>query len=331
MPKFKIQNKNIAVSSNFIENIMPELNGAFVKVYLYILMLANTGKSAENADIAQKLGLLESEVVRAFEILSECELIDIRDNIIYLGEKSFEDSEASEAAEEADQIPPVPKDSVKVQYSVSEMAKEIEANKSLSDMLKVAQEVMGKPFNNSDTNTLFWFYDGLGFSPEVILMLLEYCVSADKRSMAYVEKVAIAWHDRGISTIEDVERLENEEKENNNYIFTIKRLIGINDRNLTKIEENFLNEWKNIDNMNEEMVALAYEYCILQINKLSFPYMNKIIKRWKGDGIFTVEAAEADNERFKNRQQNTSKGSSEFSNSPEYDYEAIEKRMWDNL
>ena len=66
MPKFKIQNKTIAVSSNFIENIMPELNGAFVKVYLYILMLANTGKSAENSDIAQKLGLLESEVVRAF-------------------------------------------------------------------------------------------------------------------------------------------------------------------------------------------------------------------------------------------------------------------------
>lgn len=328
MPKFKIQNKNITVSSDFIENIMPELNGAFVKVYLYVLMLANSNKSAENADIAKKLGLLESEVVRAFEILSECELIDIRDNIIYLGEKS---SISEDEPEQADEItpPPVPKDSVKVQYSVSEMAKEIEMNKSLSDMLMVAQEVMGKPFNNSDTNTLFWFYDGLGFSPEVILMLLEHCVSADKRNMAYVEKVAISWHEKGITTIEDVERLENEEKENNNYIFTIKRLMGINDRSFTKIEENFLNEWKNIDNMNEEMVALAYEYCILQINKLSFPYMNKIIKRWKNDGIFTVEAAEADNEKFKNRQQNVQK--SEFSNTTDYDYEEIEKRMWENL
>lgn len=307
---------------------MPELNGAFVKVYLYVLMLANSNKSAENADIAKKLGLLESEVVRAFEILSECELIDIRDNIIYLGEKS---SISEDEPEQADEItpPPVPKDSVKVQYSVSEMAKEIEMNKSLSDMLMVAQEVMGKPFNNSDTNTLFWFYDGLGFSPEVILMLLEHCVSADKRNMAYVEKVAISWHEKGITTIEDVERLENEEKENNNYIFTIKRLMGINDRSFTKIEENFLNEWKNIDNMNEEMVALAYEYCILQINKLSFPYMNKIIKRWKNDGIFTVEAAEADNEKFKNRQQNVQK--SEFSNTTDYDYEEIEKRMWENL
>jgi len=328
VPKFKIQNKNITVSSDFIENIMPELNGAFVKVYLYVLMLANSNKSAENADIAKKLGLLESEVVRAFEILSECELIDIRDNIIYLGEKS---SISEDEPEQADEItpPPVPKDSVKVQYSVSEMAKEIEMNKSLSDMLMVAQEVMGKPFNNSDTNTLFWFYDGLGFSPEVILMLLEHCVSADKRNMAYVEKVAISWHEKGITTIEDVERLENEEKENNNYIFTIKRLMGINDRSFTKIEENFLNEWKNIDNMNEEMVALAYEYCILQINKLSFPYMNKIIKRWKNDGIFTVEAAEADNEKFKNRQQNVQK--SEFSNTTDYDYEEIEKRMWENL
>ena len=317
---------------------MPDLNGAFVKVYLYILMLANMGKSAENADIARKLGLLESEVVHAFEILSECGLIQISGNSIILGEVKGNVSEVqtespvqkTEETSSGQTPPPIPKDSVKVQYSVSEMSKEIEANKSLSDMLKVAQEVMGKPFNNADTNTLFWFYDGLGFSPEVILMLLEYCVSADKRSMAYVEKVAIAWHDRGINTIEDVERLENEEKENNNYIFTIKRLIGINDRNLTKIEENFLNEWRNIDKMNEEMVALAYEYCILQINKLSFPYMNKIIKRWKRDGIFTVEAAEADNERFKNKQ-SSSRGGSDFSNTSEYDYEAIEQKMWDNL
>ena len=82
--------------------------------------------------------------------------------------------------------------------------------------------------------------------------------------------------------------------------------------------------------MSEEMVALAYEYCILQINKLSFPYMNKIIERWKRDGIFTVEAAEADNEKFKNKQ-NVSRGSSDFSNTSEYDYEAIEQKMWDNL
>ena len=309
---------------------MPELNGAFVKVYLYVLMLANNNKSAENADIAKKLGLLESEVVRAFEILSECELIEIRDNIIYLGESTTCEEPEEEPAQEEEQIPPIPKDSIKVQYSVSDMAKEIETNKSLSDMLMVAQEVMGKPFNNSDTNTLFWFYDGLGFSPEVILLLLEHCVSADKRNMAYVEKVAISWHERGITTIEDVERLENEQRENNNYIFTIKRLMGINDRSFTKIEENFLNEWKNIDNMNEEMVALAYEYCILQINKLSFPYMNKIIKRWKNDGIFTVEAAEADNEKFKNKQQQYTQ-KSEFSATTDYDYEEIEKRMWENL
>ena len=58
--------------------------------------------------------------------------------------------------------------------------------------------------------------------------------------------------------------------------------------------------------------------------------MNKIIKRWKKDGIFTVEAAERDNEKFRNKASaNGNMGAGEESS--DYDYEAIEKRMWDNI
>jgi len=301
VPVFKIKNNNVTISCDFIENIMPELNGAYVKVYLYILMLASKGESAENADIAKHLGLLESEVKHAVEILSDCELISISDEV---------KSEKTTATKD-----------VKVHYSVSEMTQELESNKSLADMLKIAQEVMGKPLNSTDTNTLFWFYDALGFSPEVILLLLEHCVSQDKRSMSYIEKVAIGWHDRGIRTIDDVEKMEAEAQESSSYFSSIKRIFGIVGRSLTNMEEKFLTEWKTEDNMSEEMVALAYEYCILQINKLSFPYINKIIKRWKASGIFTVEAAEKDNESFRTKAQD----------STENDYTAIEKRMWDNL
>lgn len=322
MPGFKKTNSDITLSCNFIKNIMPELNGAYVKVYLYILMLANAGLNMENSEIAGKLGLLESEVVHSFDILSQCGLINISGDMITIGD----------AKDYPNQMP-VQKPAVtstkdvKVHYSSTEMAAELEANKSLSDMLKIAQEVMGKPLNNSDINTLFWFYDALGFSPEVILMLLEYCVSADKRSMPYIEKVAISWHDKGIKTIEDAEKLDSLEQEALSYTSTIKRLIGINDRNLTKIEEKFLLEWKNEDNMSEEMVALAYEYCILQINKLSFPYMNKIIKRWKSSGIFTVEDAEYDNETFRNKAGDIDSPPS----AEKDDYTAIERRMWDSL
>ena len=51
--------------------------------------------------------------------------------------------------------------------------------------------------------------------------------------------------------------------------------------------------------MNEDMVALAYEYCIMQTNKLSFPYMDTILSNWRAKNIRTVEAAENEHSQFK--------------------------------
>ncbi len=318
MPVFKVSNSEISVSCNFIENIMPTLNGAYVKIYLYILMLANKGERADNSDIATKLGLLESDVVHAFGVLSEQGLIDVSGDIVSIGGSvSYVSEEASSAAADGNEV--------KVSYSTVDMSEEIEKNKSLADMFKLAQEVMGKPLNSSDTNTLFWFYDKLGFSPEVILLLLEYCVSAGKRNMSYIEKVAISWREKGIKTIDDVDMLETDEQERASYISNIKHLIGIRDRDLTKLEEKFLLEWREEDNMSEEMVALAYEYCMLQTDKRSFHYMNGIIKRWKSSGIFTIEAAERDNESFRTKQSAVPDTSASDS------YSKMERRMWDNM
>ena len=60
-------------------------------------------------------------------------------------------------------------------------------------------------------------------------------------------------------------------------------------------------KWRNDRQMSEEMVALAYEYRIIQTAKLSFPYMDKIIERWYKQGIHDVLAAEEDNKNFKER------------------------------
>ena len=51
--------------------------------------------------------------------------------------------------------------------------------------------------------------------------------------------------------------------------------------------------------MSADMVGLAYEYCIIAINKLSFPYINTILKRWFEQGIHTISDAEKDHEAYK--------------------------------
>lgn len=309
MPKFNADFDFIPVSADFIENHMPSANGAYVKVYLLALSLAFSKNEMTTAQIAQRLNLLESDVVNAFEYWKEKGVLRINGDNILFG--------SSQPAEEKN-----------VKKNIEQISDAMTNNQALADLCALSQEILGKPLKNKDIETLYWFYDELCFSPEVITMLLEYCVSKDKRNMNYIEKVAISWHEKGIATMEDANKLITDEKERNGYIYSLRRLFGIDNRNLSKAEENFLKKWKNEFNMDENMVALAYEYCVIQTGKLSFPYMNSIIERWHKIGIKTIVDAKKDHDDFKNKNK---KNNLDVYDDNNLNYDELERIMQDKM
>ena len=159
-------------------------------------------------------------------------------------------------------------------------------------------------------------------------MLLEYCVSIGKKSMTYIERVASGWHKRGLDSIEAVESFLNENELKKKYMNNLKQLFGIRDRNLTGIEEEYLEKWHDALGMSEEMIALAYEFCILRINKISFPYMDKIISNWHDKGISTILEAEKENEEFK--QNHSGNGDFEILEKDQ-DADELERITWGKL
>lgn len=309
MPEFITKMDFIPISSDFIEKKMLNANGAYVKVYLYTINLAYKGISEDNSEIAKKLNLLESDVVNAFEYWSKEEILTINNDCIYFGGQASGKS-----------------DNKKQKKAPENIANIMMENKILSDLCSLSQEILGKTLNNNELETLYWFYDELGFSPEVIIMLLEYCVSKEKRNMKYIEKVAVGWHENGITTMDAVDNYIREEKKKNTYFYSLRKLFGITDRNLSKSEEMYLKSWKNEFNMSEEMVALAYEYCILSTNKLSFPYINSIIKDWYEKGIKSIPEAEKDHEDFKSKNKKFNEHDLDIYNS-NVNYDEIEKIM----
>lgn len=314
MPTFQYNADFIPVSSDFIENKMPDANGAYVKVYLYMLNLALKNREEENSVIAKNLNLLESDVVNAIDYWRDNGAISCSNGSITFGLSSGAGVEEKTPIEEKD----APKKDVVTLMS---------ENKTLSDLCMLAQEILGKPLTSPETETLFWFYDYLGFSAEVIAMLLEYCVSKDKRNMNYIEKVAISWHENGITTMDSVESYISDEHEKKTYTHELKKLFGIEGRNWSKSEDVYLKTWHDEYDMSIEMIALAYEYCIISTNKLSFPYMNKIIENWYHKNIRTIEEAEKDKAEFKNK--GSAAGSEKVFSGAEYDYNEIEKMMKD--
>lgn len=288
MPYFSNDNKFTAVPTEFIKKQLPKANPTFVKVYLYLLMLASEKANAEFPDIAETLGLLESDLMLAIKYW------ETAGAIIKNGDSfTFADVISKEQDSETLLAPQKP--------HTENLAAIIEADRSLSDMFMVSQEILGKTISGSDMETIYWFYSELKMSPEAILLLLEHCVSKGKARMNYIEKVAISWSEMGLTNAENVALYIKNEEQKTGFLYSIRKIMGISDRSLSQIEEKYLTKWHDEMGMEEEMIALAYEYCIIQTAKLSFPYMDKIITRWTKEGIRTVRDAEEDNRKFKNR------------------------------
>ena len=285
MPNFKFNMDFVPVPRDFIEHIMPSSNASYVMVYIYILMLASTGKNISTAEIAKKLGLIESDVVNAIKYWNNKGVMyGTGDNIII---KKSVDEEISPETDKK---------------SIEDISEIINGNKALSDLCTISQEILGKTLANSDIETLYWFYDELGFSPEVIAMLLEYCASMGKRNMKYIEKVALTWHENNITTMDDAQAYITNAASRSDYVSTLRRLFGITERNLSQTEKSYIESWRDELKMSSDMVGLAYDYCVLAVGKLSFPYINTILKRWAEQNIHTIPDAERDHESL--RQQN---------------------------
>lgn len=314
------------IPDEFITGKMTEANGAYVKVYVYALYLAKNNMPFDAKKAAEALHLIESDVLNALEYWSKAGVLE--KNEISLTFKSSDKGQTAPGEDNSAKENEPEVSSKKEIKTPEESELMIQGSKELAEMCTVAQSILQKNLTKSDLQTIYWFYDGLGLSPEVISMLIEYCASKNKRSMKYIEKVAISWHENGITTMDAVEKYIADEAERANSYSALKTIFSVNDRSFSKKELEFLDKWTKEYKMSEDMVALAYEYCIMQTQKLSFPYMNAIIERWYNNNIFTIPDAEADHESFKGSGSQST--DSERLYNAGYDYNELNRLMRDN-
>ncbi len=286
MPEIRIKQDSICIPRQLAEEVFPSTNAVFIKVYIHILLLCTKNNNVSFSAVANSLQLLESDVMQAVRFWESIGALELSDSYSSsLEDEQKEDSEPSDKSQH-------------------EVASEIEDDEKLSEMIQLAQEVFGRTLTVSEIKSLYWLYGDLGFSAEVILMLLEYCVSIDKKNMPYIERVASEWHKRGLNSIEKVQQFLIDEQQKKDYMYRVKQALAIHDRDLTGIEEEYIQRWHNDYGMSVEMISLAYEYCVLRINKLSFPYMDKIIKNWHEKEITSPDEARVENEAHKNSREN---------------------------
>ena len=289
MPKILSQELDfIPIKRDFILEKMPTANATFVKIYLYIL--ANSGNEISVKEIAEKLAVIESDVLNAIDYW-------VKEGVMEKGEDSIAFTMSAKTVAKEKTIKPEPVIIEKQDYAREEILEAVNSKTELKDMLAMAEELLAKPLNSSEMESLYWIYDGLGFSPSAILLLLEYCSSKGKPRISYAEKVAMSWSEKGVITPQEITRYINDSENQNTEEEKVCKALGIVGRSFSSGEKQYYDKWKTEYKMSSEMIVLAYEYCIIQTGKLSFPYMDKILQNWNNSGIFTVDDAEQEHKR----------------------------------
>lgn len=280
MLTFKFQNPEefgiTPVDNFFIEYHMVDAPGDFVKVYLLALKYCYTGQNKiSNATLANKLDLLESDVVKAWEYWSEKGLV----NVIKLPS----DKEDNIIVEFID-----PKYSAKLNTG-SDKVISVMDKPEIKQVFETIEKIVSRPLSPKEMEMYLEWIDEYSMSPEVIIMLVQYCISKNIHSLKYMETVARSWHDAGIRTLDDVEAYLKKEEQNYINYRKILRFLGLDDSEIMELHKEYMSKWLNDMGFELDVVLEACKACTLNINKPNFSYIDKVLTSWAREGIKTME------------------------------------------
>lgn len=287
------------ISNIFIDRYMPTANGAYVKVYLYLLRCLNNNHfDLSLSNIADQLEDTEKDIMRAIAYWEKVNLIFVtRDennqitNITFNNpsvplEESYEayPKTTDEVASAAETIKSTKKvsspesksqDIVKPTYTKAQI-EELSKDDNVQLIMAAIESYMARPLKSADQQLILYLYESIGFSSDLILFLYEYCISNNKKSASYVEAVAIAWAKEGIDTEEKAKQYTNQY---NKTYQAINKAFGLN-RTPGEIEIKFINKWINHLNLPLELIIEACNRTLLRTGKPDFNYTDKIIVSW---------------------------------------------------
>ncbi len=335
----------------FFDAYLPSANGEFLKIYLYLLRwLPDPGHTLSLSQIADTFFMTENDVARAFKYWENEGLISLsRDEdgditAICLNDPSSQGPSVPADQPSADRtnlpadpvaaVPAAADTSRPKTYTVEELQRFNDDDKG-KQLIFIIQQYLGHPLSATDLNTIYYFYDTLGFSTDLIEYLFEYCVSNGHTHMRYIEKVALSWASRHIETVDEA-RTQSEAYQRS--CFAVLKAFGLGNRMPTSGEVAYIRKWTHTYGFSLELILEACRRTMMAVHTPSFEYTDKILSNWKAQNAYTMtEVLAADKAHSQNKTAAAPKAparaprpsNNKFHNFKQrsYDYEALEKKL----
>jgi DnaD/phage-associated family protein len=338
----------------FIDRYMVHANGEFVKVYIYLLRCAGANMELTLSSVADVLEYTEKDLCRALSYWEKLGLLRLNyapdgtilditfaditalpaqvSSGVYGASQNIASAARNQAAGNTSSGL-----SLQQQKPDASRVNELKEQSDIRQLLFVAEQYLQRPLSSSEQEELLYYFDTLHFSVDLIEYLLEYCISKGSASRHYMRKVALAWAEAGITT---VTRAREETNLYNKNYFTIMNAFGIKGRNPAAPELEMMSHWINELGFSLDIILEACRRTIQQTHQPNFQYANKILERWKKQGVQSAadivtldqqrRAQQKEKEKEKSQQSASKSGSNNRFNNfnqREYDYSQLERSL----
>lgn len=360
------------VSNLFIDEYMKDANDAQLKVYLYLLRMMNAHQSTSVSDIADKFNHTEKDVIRALKYWEKHQLLDLdfdqNKTLVGIHMHDLEESSVSDsspsgqagssfvplpaapvrqnaAVREAETAPPVFSAVLsetgahaapvfeKPSYTADQL-REFKNRQNTAQLLFIAETYIGKPLTASEMKTILFFTDELHFSDDLIDYLLQYCVDKGKKDFKYIEKVAIAWAEEGITTPEQAQESGNRYSKD---VYDIVKALG-SSNTPTEAELGYITRWTVTYAFSKDIILEACHRTVLAVNSNRFKYADALLKSWHDQDVRQKSDILRIDEAYRQRKKNHSSApaTKQYTNrfnqfaQNTYDFDALEKELLSN-
>lgn len=307
-----VQTNATVLDNEFIDHYMVRANGEYVKVYLLLLRHMNQSSGYLSvSELADLLECTEKDILRALRYWKSEGLLD------YLDDTPDDPSPKSTAPSPAASsglhdvqsgymTSSIPADSVS-DSAVLASTTNIQQYRSrkeraeFKELLFVAEQYLGKTLSATDIDQITYFYDTLNMSAELIEYLIEYCVENGHKSMHYINKVALSWHEENITT---VNLAKTSSFLYNKNCYCVLNAYGIKGRGPAASEIAYIRKWSEEYGFALEVILEACDRTMNSIHQPSFDYTDSILKRWKDKNVRQlkdIDAVDADYRKEKER------------------------------
>ena len=263
-----MQDAGITISNTDLKRLLACANADAALLYLYLASGGDASKAAEHLRMTQARADLAAASLRQMGLTEQDE------------QKHLLPAEAP-------------------CYTEADVTREYRTNPEFPSMIGEAQRRLGRLLSTEEIKILLCVYRYLGLPPEVISILINYCIQRSKArgqtrlpSIRAIEKEAYRWADLGIDTMEEAAVYMQSQLQLQANVSKIQHLLGIEGRKLTPGEEKLISSWLSWG-FGEREIQLAYEKTCMNTGGLKWPYLNSILNSWHEKGLTTLAAIES--------------------------------------